>query len=192
MTTVRTAPEGADSHDMAEPDAFNSASNRSRARRSGFTRIFRRKGRFDPQPSQSSVVLLASHGGPFPKAAIQEAVQLSGAGPVAVITIARLYGSAFGLPNPGLLPTTKEMDVQRAQVQRAIRSIERTGHEAWGQVAVSRRPAKTIARAAEARGVRHVLVCAPPSPRWRRVVEGDPVKDIRRRVRNEITVQLAS
>ncbi len=192
MTTVSTAPRATNSYDAAGADAVNRASNGSRARRSGFSRMFRRKGRFDPQPSQSSVVLLASHGGPFPPAAVQKAVQLSDGGPVAVITIARLYGSAFGLPNPGLLPTTKEMDVQRTQVRRAIKSIERTGHEAWGQVAVSRRPGKTIARAAEARGVRHVLVCAPPSPRWRAVIEGDPVKDIRRRVGNEITVQLAT
>jgi hypothetical protein len=191
VTTVSTAPAGNNSPDVTVPSVAD-FSDDSRARRTGFSRIFRRKGRFDPQPSQSSVVLLASHGGPFPKAAIQEAVRLSGGGPVAVITIARLYGSAYGLPNPGLLPTTKEMDVQRAQVERAIKSIERFGNEDWGQVAVSRRPGKTIARAAEARGVRYVLVCAPPSPRWRQVIEGDPVKDIRRRVGTEITVQLAT
>jgi hypothetical protein len=191
VTTVSTAPAGNNSPDATVPSVADFA-NDSRARRTGFSRIFRRKGRFDPQPSQSSVVLLASHGEPFSKAAIQKAVQLSGGGPVAVITIARIYGSAYGLPNPGLLPTPKEMDVQRAQVERAIKSIERTGHEAWGQVAVSRKPGKTIARAAEARGVQHVLLCAPPSPGWRRVVEGDPVKDIRRRVGTEITVQLAT
>jgi hypothetical protein len=181
--TAATVPS-----DVTDP----AVANGSRTHRSGFSRIFRRKGRFDPQPSQSSIVLLASHGGPFSKAAIRKAVELSDGGPIAVVTIARLYGSAFGLPNPGLLPTTKEMEAQRAQVQRAITSIERTGHEAWGQVAVSRKPGKTIARAAMARGVRYVLVCAPPSPRWRRVIEGDPVKDVQRRVGNGITVQLVT
>ena len=29
--------------------------------------------------------------------------------PVAVISLARIYGSSFGLPNPGLMPTKKEL-----------------------------------------------------------------------------------
>ncbi len=150
--------------------------------RQGIGRLFRRKGRFDPQPTQAASVLLASYGGPFSKSAIAEAVRLSEGGPVAVLVIARVYGSAFGLPNPGLLPTRKEMEEQRAKVQKAITAIERKKLEGWGQVAASRRPAKTIGRVAEARGVRQVVLCTATPPGWRRVVEGDPVKEVRRRV----------
>jgi hypothetical protein len=150
--------------------------------RQGIGRLFRRKGRFDPQPTQPASVLLASYGGPFSKAAVAEAVRLSEGGPVAVVIIARVYGSAFGLPNPGLLPTRKEMEEQRAKVQKAVTAVERKKLECWGQVAASRRPAKTIGRVAKARGVRHVVLCTATPPGWRRVVEGDPVKEVRRRV----------
>lgn len=89
----------------------------------------------------------------------------------------------MGLPNPGLLPTRKEMDEQRALVAKAIEELEQAGLEAWGQVAATRRYAKTIAQAAAARGVEHVLVVTPKTPAWRRFVEGDTARDVRRRVR---------
>ena len=87
---------------------------------------------------------------------------------MAVVTIARIYGSSFGLPSPGLMPTRKEMDEQRAMVDNAIDRLERAGVEAWGQVASTRRYGKTIAQAARARGVDQVLVVTPDVPRWRR------------------------
>ena len=72
-------------------------------------RLFRR-AKWDAQPTQSSAVLIATVGIPIPPAVIARAVQLSGGRPVAVLTIARIYGYSFGLPSPGLLPTRKEMD----------------------------------------------------------------------------------
>jgi alkylated DNA nucleotide flippase Atl1 len=116
-------------------------------------------------------------------------VKLSGGDPVAVISIARIYGSSLGLPNPGLMPTKAEMDDQRAQVAKAISRLERAGVEAWGQVAATRRFAKTIAGAAKARGVDHVLVVTPEAARWRKVVEGDVARDVRRRLPNDVTVE---
>ena len=151
-------------------------------------RAFRRKGRFDPQPTDRAVVLLASYGAPFDKTSIREAIRLSDGGPVAVVTIARVYGSAYGLPNPGLLPTKKELEVQNHQVRKAVAAIRRVGLEAPAQVAVSRKPAKSIANAARARGVRHVVLCVPPSARWRQVVEGDPVKEVRRKLGPDVSV----
>ena len=70
---------------------------------------------------------------------------------MAVVTIARIYGSSMGLPNPGLMPTRKEMEAQKSQVETALARIEKGGSEAWGQVAASRKPVKTIAQAAKAR-----------------------------------------
>ncbi len=114
-------------------------------------RFGRRK--FDKQPSQSAAVLIAAPlGDPIPPAAVRAALARSGGGPVAVVTIARIYGSSMGLPNPGLMPTRKEIGTQKSQVEAALRRIEKGGSEAWGQVAASRKPVKTIAEAAKARG----------------------------------------
>lgn len=155
-----------------------------RSARPGF-----RKAKWDSQPTQPAEVLIASLGISIPAAVIRQARQLSGGRPVAVITIARVHGSQFGLPNPGLMPTKKEMLEQQAVVAQAIDSLERSGVEAWGQVATTRRDAKIIARAARAHGVTQVLVVSPVVPRWRRFVEGDTARDVRRRIRKEAVVE---
>ena len=148
-----------------------------------------RKAKFDAQPTQSAAVLVATVGIPIPREVLRRARELSGGRPVAVVTIARIYGSSLGLPNPGLLPTRKEMDEQRAIVAKAIDRLERSGVEAWGQVASTRRYAKTIAQAAVARGVAHVLVVTADVPRWRLFVEGDTARDVKRRIGNTIEVE---
>jgi hypothetical protein len=150
-------------------------------------RFGRRK--WDKQPSQSAAVLIASVGVPIPPSVLRSAVQMSGGEAVAVISIARIYGSSLGLPNPGLMPTKAEMDDQRALVAKAVDRLERSGVEAWGQVAATRRFAKTIAQAARARGVRKVVVVAPEAARWRVVVEGDVARDVRRRLPKDVTVE---
>ncbi len=150
----------------------------------------RRLGRakWDGQPTQSAAVLIATSGISIPPAVIRQAVELSGGRPVAVVSIARIYGSALGLPNPGLLPTRKEMEEQRALVTKAIDRLERSGVEAWGQVAATRRYGKTIAKAARARGVGHVLVVTPQVPRWRLMIEGDVARDVKRRIGRDMAV----
>lgn len=150
--------------------------------------LFRRSGRFDLQPEQPAAVMLASYGSPFSKAAIKEAVRIGNGRPIGVIIIARVYGSAFGLPNPGLLPTAKELAERRAEVDHAVKTIEAKGVEAWGQVTASRRPARAIVKASQARGAEHIVLSTSPAPRWRTIVEGDPVKELRRRARNQISV----
>ena len=146
--------------------------------------------KFDKQPTQRAAVLIASNGVKIPGAAIRQALRLSAGEPVAIVTIARIYGSSLGLPNPGLLPTRKEMDEQKGFVQDAVAALERGGAQAWGQVAASRKPVKTIAQAAAARGVRHVFVVRPEQPaRWRRVVEGDLAKEIARKLGPDVTVE---
>jgi hypothetical protein len=120
---------------------------------------------------------------------LRHAVELSGGHPVAVISIARIYGSSLGLPNPGLLPSRREMDEQRALVTEAIDCLERSGVGAWGQVAATRRYAKTIARAALARDVDHVLMVTREVPRWRLIIEGDVARDLRRRIGKDVAVE---
>lgn len=147
------------------------------------------KAKWDTQPTQSSAVLIATVGIAIPPAVIRRAVRLSGGAPVAVVTIARIYGSSLGLPSPGLMPTRKEMDEQRDIVNSAINCLERAGVEAWGQVASTRRYGKTIAQAARARGVGQVLVVTPDVARWRQWVEGDTARDVRRRVGKQMVVE---
>jgi hypothetical protein len=81
------------------------------------------------------------------------------------------------------------MEEQRALVTKAIERLERSGVQAWGQVAATRRYAGTIARAARARRVDHVLVVTPQVPRWRVMIEGDLARAVRRRAREDVTVE---
>jgi hypothetical protein len=145
--------------------------------------------KFDKQPTQKAAVLIASNGEKIPGAAIRQALRISAGEPVAVVTIARIYGSSLGLPNPGLMPTRREMNEQKEIVERAVAAIEKGGSEAWGQIAASRRPSKTIAGAAAARGVRHVLVIRPEKVGWRLFVEGDVAKEVAKRLGAGVSVE---
>jgi alkylated DNA nucleotide flippase Atl1 len=145
--------------------------------------------KFDKQPTQTAAVLIASNGEKIPGAAIRQALRIGAGEPVAVVTIARIYGSSLGLPNPGLMPTRKEMDEQKEIVRKAVDAIEDGGAEAWGQIAASRRPAKTIAQAASARGVQHVLVIRPEKAGWRLFVEGDVAKEVAKKLGPGVTVE---
>src|SRR5262249_39921417 len=110
--------------------------------------------RFDPQPTAPAAVLLASAGAPFSKAAVRRARELAAGDPVAVLSILKIYGSTFGLPNPGLLPTRREREEQYANVSKAINSLERSGCTADGQIAATRSAGRTSARAGRGRGGR--------------------------------------
>jgi hypothetical protein len=147
------------------------------------------KGRWDPQPTQQAAVLLASAGEPFPRRMVRLGIDLAGGDGVAVVTIARMYGSSWGLPNPGLMPTKREMAVQRDQVDATLRLINAAGVECWGQVVTTRNAARSIAHVAAARGAGHVLVVCPAAPRWRRIIEGDIVRAIQRRVGAGVVVE---
>lgn len=138
------------------------------------------------------MVLLASTGVPFSADAVEQAAVLAAGRQVAVVTIARLHGSSFGLPNPGLMPTRSERAAQLEIVRAAIAALDRAGCPADGQVVVTRNPGKAIARSAAKRAVEHVLVMAPAQGRLRRFVEGDVVAAVRRRVRGTATVAPAA
>jgi hypothetical protein len=158
------------------------------ASRSPVRRKFGRR-KFDKQPTQTAAVLIASNGEKIPGAAVRQALRIGAGEPVAVVTIARIFGSSLGLPNPGLMPSRKEMDEQKEIVRKAVDAIENGGAEAWGQIAASRRPAKTIAQAASARGVQHVLVIRPEKAGWRLFVEGDVAREVAKKLGPGVTVE---
>lgn len=147
---------------------------------------FRRR-RWDEQPAERCDVLLASDGRQdFSAGAIARAAALAGdGGRVAVVTIAKIYGSSFGLPNPGLLPTKAEMEERRRWVNGAIRELERAGVVADGQIAATRRATRKLAAIARLRRPDVVVIDENPERGWRRIVEGDVGSELRKKLRND-------
>jgi nucleotide-binding universal stress UspA family protein len=79
-----------------------------------------------------------------------------------VLAIGRVHGASFALPNPGLLPTRKELEDLYAEVDRAIGRLERKGVDARGEVLATRNGAKRIARRAEGLGCQAIVMAADP------------------------------
>ena len=153
--------------------------------------VFGRR-RYDPQPPSAAAVLLASPGSPFSRAAVRRAYELAGGEPVAVLSIVKVYGSQFGLPNPGLMPTRREREEQLTVVRRAIEALERRGCTADGQVAATRSAGRMIAKVARARKVRYVVMDSPATTGIRRIIEGELAGIVRRRLRGGTTLELVA
>src|SRR5499427_1254737 len=151
--------------------------------------VFGRR-RFDTQPTAPAAVLLASPGSPLSRAAVRRARELAGGEPVAVLSILKVYGSQFGLPNPGLLPTRREREEQLTVVRRAIDALEHRGCTVDGQVAATRSAGRMIAKVARARKVRYVVMDSPTATGVRKIIEGEVTGIVRRRLRNGTTLEL--
>jgi nucleotide-binding universal stress UspA family protein len=117
-------------------------------------------------------ILLASEGRAIPPAAIELAVQLAqenGWG-VHVFSVVRVWGSAFGFPNPGLLPNKGEWAAQKAVVADALDALRKHGIEATAQVLATRKATKRIV--AEATRLHcGAIVMAADAPRNRVVAD---------------------
>jgi hypothetical protein len=148
-------------------------------------RFRRRRPTWDEQPTASCAVLLASDGREdFSARAVAQAAALADSGAVAVVTLAKIYGTRFGVPHPGLLPTKEELVVRQRWVAKAIVELRSLGVvEADGQVAATRRPAWKLANIAHVRGAAIVVIDATPSTGLRRLVEGDVGSELRRKLR---------
>ena len=151
--------------------------------------VFGRR-RWDAQPTAPAAVLLASSGSPFSRAAVRRAHELAAGEPVAVLSIVKVYGSQFGLPNPGLMPTRREQEEQVTVVRRAIEALEQRGCTADGQVAATRSAGRMIAKVARARNVRYVVMDSPTATGVRRIIEGELTGIVRRRLRDGTTLEL--
>jgi nucleotide-binding universal stress UspA family protein len=113
-------------------------------------------------------VLLCSEGRAFTKEAVRLAAELAHErdGRVRVLMIARMHGTALGLPHPGLRPNQHEMAGYEAAVAQAIRRLKRAGIEADGHMITTRKATRSIL--AEARRVgSEVLVMGADPPRNR-------------------------
>jgi nucleotide-binding universal stress UspA family protein len=122
-----------------------------------------------PEPQSFQRILLASEGRPIPTAAVEKAIELakrSGAG-VHVLSIARVHGVAFALPNPGLLPNKREWAEQREIVAKAIARCKRKGVEATGHVLGTRKATKSIVAEARKHNCDVIVMAADPDkPRF--------------------------
>ena len=133
-------------------------------------------------------MLLASAGRPFNDEAVRYAVAAAHGERIWVLSTAKIYGTAFGLQNPGLLPTKREWAEQADLVEAAVKKIKRARGSAKGEVIATRDPAKTFLRAAQRHSVRCVVL-EPAVGSWlRRFFEGDPAISLRRRLGPDVEV----
>jgi nucleotide-binding universal stress UspA family protein len=112
-------------------------------------------------------VLLATEGRAIPAAAVERAAELArerGVG-VHVFSVARVWGTSFGFPNPGLQPTRQELKDQRARVGEAVQALERHGVVASGRVLGTRKATKRIVGEAERLGCTAIVMAADPPRR---------------------------
>ena len=89
---------------------------------------------------------------------------------VDVFSIARVHGTAFGFPSPGLLPTRREWQAQRDLVAAAVEELHKRGFDAEGEVVGTRKAAVRICAQATAVGADVIVMAAEP-PRNRVVAD---------------------
>jgi nucleotide-binding universal stress UspA family protein len=134
------------------------------------TAVLRREPAAPPDPDTLAVraVLLASEQREIPTAATDLAARIakrSGA-PVHVFTIARIWGTSFGFPNPGLMPSKREWDEARAVADKAVRRLRKKGIDADGRVIGTRAGAKRIVKEARRLGCDAIVMGADPPRGW--------------------------
>ncbi len=109
-----------------------------------------------------------------------------------MLSILKIYGSSFGLPNPGLMPSRREREEQLAIVSRAIKELERLGGTVDGQVAATRSAGRMIAKVATARNVRVVVMDSLPLTGMRKIIEAELTGIVSRRLKEGATLEVVS
>jgi hypothetical protein len=138
------------------------------------------------------VLLLRSdvlRAGSVNRGTITTAVERAGGGGVAVVLVLKVHGYALGLPNPGLLPTARERSAGQDRMTAVIRALRKTGVDADGEIIVTRNAAKAVARVALRRAAAALIVESAPAGRLRRLIEGDPARQLRRRLGRDVLVE---
>jgi nucleotide-binding universal stress UspA family protein len=125
----------------------------------------------EPPPAKTfagKLILLASEGRPLPLAAVEFAGRMAkeAGAEVHVLSIARIWGTAFGLPNPGLLPNKRELQERHDSVAGAVVWLKRHNIEASGQVCSTRNAAKRIVIEASRRRADAIVMSADPPKHW--------------------------
>ncbi len=127
----------------------------------------------DQQPAGPSEIpavtrlLLASEGRPISARAVDEAarIALRNNAPVHVFSIARVWGTSFGFPNPGLMPNQHEWQEQRDIINKAMKALQKRGVAASAGVVGTRQGAKRIVTEATRLGCDMIVMGADPKRR---------------------------
>src|SRR5215471_4900824 len=129
--------------------------------------------RHPPEPPPAEVfegksILLASEGRPIPRSAMKLAKRLAekAGAEVHVLSIARIWGTSFGFPHPGLLPNKQEMQQRHDSVASAIRWLKRRKIDATAQISGTRNAAKRIIVEAKRLGADAIVMAADPPRHW--------------------------
>ncbi len=134
------------------------------------TAVLRREAAEPPDPDTLTVraVLLASEQREIPVKAVDLAARIakrSGA-PVHVFTLARIWGTSLGFPNPGLNPSKREWDEARGVADKAVLRLRKKGVHANGRVVGTRQGAKRILKEARRLGCDAIVMGADPRRGW--------------------------
>ncbi len=134
-------------------------------------------------PDPPRRVLLVSNATPITKEVIRRTIELATPehAKITVLGIAKVYGTALGLPHPGLRPTRSEWDAQREIVERAAEILRGKGFEVRVAIAMARNAPKLISRWVAAKTFHAVVVPDPERSRIRRLIEGELEREIGRR-----------
>jgi nucleotide-binding universal stress UspA family protein len=126
-----------------------------------------------PAPPDSTTyaarrILLASEGRKISPTAVAFAARLAknAGAEMHVLTIARIWGTSFGLPHPGLMPNKREWQAQHDLVAEALKGLKRQGVEATGQVLSSRNAGKRILKEARRRNIDAIVMGADGPRHW--------------------------
>jgi len=85
---------------------------------------------------------------------------------VHVLSIARVWGTSLGLPNPGLLPTKREWKEQHTVVAEAVAALKARGIQVTGQVLGTRAAARRIVAEADRHRCDAIVMTADPPRPW--------------------------
>jgi len=123
-----------------------------------------------PDPATLAIrrLLLASEGRRYPPDAVEFAARLAkpAKAPVHVLSIARVWGTSLGFPNPNLYPSKQEWDQQRDLVAEAVAKLQALGLQATGQVIGTRNATRGIVGAAKRTGCDAIVMATDPPRHW--------------------------
>lgn len=126
------------------------------------------RGQTEGDPQCVRNVLVASEGRRFTSEVIDLAVRMvrPQGGRVQVLTVARLWGTGFGLPNPGLRPSRREMAEQEENIVWAISRLEDAGVMADGHIVTTRNPCRSILNEVKRKGCDAIVMGADARRNW--------------------------
>jgi nucleotide-binding universal stress UspA family protein len=118
----------------------------------------------DPETLQIHRLMVASEGRKISHDVRVRAMELARPhrATIFVMSIARVWGTSLGFPNPGLMPSRQEWADQRLLVREAVSAFEKAGFEASGLVLATRRARKRILGEAKARKIDAIVMGADP------------------------------